>query len=109
MASTNGHKHAHAAGVHTHVGGMARAGGDRLAWVLLLTTAYMFAEAAGGWWTGSLSLVADAGHMLTDVAALAFALLAAWFGSGPATSRKTFGFYPVRKFAAFPKSGARSP
>ena len=106
MAATNGHTHAHGVhshGAHTHsrAGGMARASGDRLAWVLVLTAAYMFAEAAGGWWTGSLALLADAGHMLTDVAALALALLAAWFGSRPATSHKTFGYYRLEILAAF--------
>jgi cobalt-zinc-cadmium efflux system protein len=60
----------------------------------------MFAEAIGGWWTGSLTLLADAGHMLTDVAALALALLAVWFGSRPATSRKTFGYYRLEIVAA---------
>jgi cobalt-zinc-cadmium efflux system protein len=60
----------------------------------------MFAEAIGGWWTGSLTLLADAGHMLTDVAALALALIAVWFGSRPATSRKTFGYYRLEIVAA---------
>jgi cobalt-zinc-cadmium efflux system protein len=54
---------------------------------------YMFAEVIGAWWTGSLALLADAGHMFTDVAALILALTAVWFGSRPATSRKTFGYY----------------
>ncbi|HKR58964.1 MAG TPA: cation diffusion facilitator family transporter, partial [Pyrinomonadaceae bacterium] len=54
----------------------------------------------GGWWTGSLALLADAGHMLTDVAALALALIAAWFSSRPATSHKTFGYYRLEILAA---------
>lgn len=61
---------------------------------------YMVAEAAGGWMTGSLALLADAGHMLTDVAALALALMAAWFGARPATSSKTFGYYRLEILAA---------
>jgi cobalt-zinc-cadmium efflux system protein len=69
--------------------------------VLLLTAAYMLAEAAGGWWTGSLALLADAGHMLTDVAAIALALTAAWFGARPATPHKTFGYYRLEILAAF--------
>ena len=60
----------------------------------------MIAEAFGGWWTGSLALLADAGHMFTDVAALALALTALWFGSRPATSRKTFGYYRLEIIAA---------
>jgi cobalt-zinc-cadmium efflux system protein len=65
--------------------------GHRLSIVLLLTAGYMVAEAVGGWWTGSLALLADAGHMFTDVAALALALAAVWFGSRPATPSKTYG------------------
>lgn len=61
----------------------------------------MLAEAVGGWWTGSLALLADAGHMLTDAAALALALLAAWFGSRPATPSKTYGYYRLEILAAF--------
>jgi cobalt-zinc-cadmium efflux system protein len=72
----------------------------RLSLVLSLTAVYMIAEAFGGWWTGSLALLADAGHMFTDVAALALALTALWFGSRPATSRKTFGYYRLEIIAA---------
>lgn len=68
--------------------------------VLVLTGIYMIAEAVGGWWTGSLALLADAGHMLTDVAALALALTAAWFSSRPATSNKTFGYHRLEILAA---------
>lgn len=68
--------------------------------MLVLTAVYMVAEVVGGWFTGSLALLADAGHMLTDVAALALALLAAWFGARPATSRKTFGYYRLEILAA---------
>jgi len=60
----------------------------------------MIAETVGGWWTGSLALLADAGHMLTDVAALALALVALWFGSRPATPSKTFGYYRLEILAA---------
>lgn len=60
----------------------------------------MVAEAIGGWWTGSLALLADAGHSLTDVAALGLALVAIWFGSRPATSSKTFGYYRLEILAA---------
>jgi len=68
---------------------------------MLLTAGYMLAEAAGGWLTGSLALLADAGHMLTDVAALALALSAAWFASRPANPRKTYGYYRLEILAAF--------
>ena len=61
----------------------------------------MFVEAIGGWLANSLALVADAGHMLTDVAAMTLSLTAIWFGGRPATSRKTFGYYRAEILAAF--------
>ncbi len=72
----------------------------RLSVVLILTAAYMVAELVGAWWTGSLALLADAGHMFTDVAALILALTAVWFTSRPATSKKTFGYYRLEIIAA---------
>jgi cobalt-zinc-cadmium efflux system protein len=68
--------------------------------VLALTALYLLAEAFGGWWTGSLALLADAGHMLADVAALALALMAVWFGARPATPSKTFGYHRLEILAA---------
>jgi cobalt-zinc-cadmium efflux system protein len=76
------------------------ANGRKLGWVLALTAVYMVAETVGGWRTGSLVLLADAGHMLTDVAALGLAMAALWFGSRPATARKTFGYYRLEILAA---------
>lgn len=61
----------------------------------------MVAEAVGGWLTNSLALLADAGHMLTDVAALTLTLAAIWFASRPATSKKTYGYYRYEILAAF--------
>ena len=61
----------------------------------------MFAEAIGGWLTNSLALIADAGHMLTDVAALSLTLAAIWFAARPATAKKTFGYYRLEILAAF--------
>jgi len=71
-----------------------------LAGVLVLTLAYMVAEVVGGVVSGSLALLADAGHMLTDVGALALALLAAWFAARPPTPQKSFGYYRVEILAA---------
>jgi cobalt-zinc-cadmium efflux system protein len=85
---------------HSHSHDRAARSRRRLSIVLVLTAVYMFAEAAGGWLTGSLALLADAGHALTDVAALALALIAVWFGSRPATSSKTFGYYRLEILAA---------
>lgn len=61
----------------------------------------MLAEAIGGWFANSLALIADAGHMLTDVAALSLTLAAIWFASRPATAKKTFGYYRLEILAAF--------
>lgn len=61
----------------------------------------MIAEAVGGWFANSLALIADAGHMLTDVGALTLTLAAIWFAGRPATSKKTYGYYRLEILAAF--------
>lgn len=71
-----------------------------LAIVLGLTTAYMLAEVIGGLVTNSLALLADAGHMLTDVGGLALALAAIKFAERPATPERTYGYYRVEILAA---------
>ena len=58
----------------------------------LITLVFMIVEVAGGLISGSLALLADAGHMLTDVAALALAIVAARLAESPPTPRRTFGF-----------------
>ena len=78
--------HSHAD--HQHGGGATQ---RRLALVLALTFTYMIAEAVGGWLTGSLALLADAGHMLSDVAALGLALFAIWVASRRSGPRWTYG------------------
>lgn len=85
---------------HTHRHGRAPESRRRLSIVLLLTAIYMIAEALGGLWTGSLALLADAGHMLADTAALMLALMAVWFSARPATSNKTFGYHRLEILAA---------
>jgi len=87
---------------HTHSGDKNAARGlGKLKLALLLTFVYMFAEAFGGWYSNSLALVADAGHMLTDVAALSLTLAAIWFAARPATAKKTFGYFRLEILAAF--------
>ena len=61
----------------------------------------MIVEFFGGLFTNSLALMADAGHMLTDVAALGLSLFALWFSTRPATAKKTYGFLRVEILAAF--------
>jgi cobalt-zinc-cadmium efflux system protein len=64
----------------------------RLQLVFVLTVIFMVVEAVGGWLAGSLALLADAGHMLTDVGALALTLLTAWIARRPADATKTYGY-----------------
>jgi cobalt-zinc-cadmium efflux system protein len=85
---------------HDHRHGRSADSWRRLTLVLLLTAIYMVLEVVGGWWTGSLALLADAGHMFTDTAALILALTAVWISSRPATSKKTFGYYRLEIIAA---------
>ena len=58
----------------------------------IIITAYMFVEAIGGWLTGSLALLSDAGHMLSDAVALGATLMAFKIGEKAATHQKTFGY-----------------
>ncbi|WP_275288651.1 cation diffusion facilitator family transporter [Halomonas elongata] len=73
----------------------------RLGWAILLTGGFMVAELVGGVLSGSLALLADAGHMLTDAAALALALFAAWISRRPADTRRSYGYHRVQVLAAF--------
>lgn len=84
-----GHDHAHA---HAHGPGGAGEKLRRLSIALCLSAAVLVAEVIGAIVTGSLALLADAAHMLTDVAGLAIAVWAAILARRPATDRRTFGF-----------------
>jgi cobalt-zinc-cadmium efflux system protein len=90
---------AHAGHVHVPVTAGA-ASWRRLALTLALTTVVMVVELAAGFWTGSLALLADAAHMLTDVAGLALALFAIWIAHRPPTPAKTYGYYRAEILAA---------
>ena len=59
---------------------------------LVLTLVVLLAEAIGGWMSNSLALLADAGHVLTDAAALGLSLFVAWFSRQPVTAEKTYGY-----------------
>ena len=81
----------HAAG-HSHDHGDVRTmNRRRLFLVLILALSYAVIELVGGLWTGSLALLADSLHMVSDVAALALSLLAVWMAARPASKRRTFG------------------
>lgn len=73
----------------------------KLAVVLALTLGFMLLEAVGGWLSGSLALVADAGHMLADSAALLLALVSSWIATRPADDKRTFGWARGEVLAAF--------
>jgi cobalt-zinc-cadmium efflux system protein len=88
--SHHGHSHGHGAHAgHDHAHG---AGTRGLKIALGLTSVFLVAEVVGGIASNSLALLADAGHMLTDVAALALSLFVAWFSRQPVDGRKTFGY-----------------
>jgi cobalt-zinc-cadmium efflux system protein len=66
----------------------------------LLTSTFMVVELIGGILTNSLALVADAGHMVSDAAALGLGLAAMWIARHPHTERRTFGFHRAEILAA---------
>lgn len=87
---------------HGHTHQLSAAGKNKrpLTIVFCLTFFYLIVEVIGGFWTGSLALLADAGHMLTDVAGVGLALLAIWFAEKPASPERTYGYYRVEILAA---------
>ncbi len=100
---TRTHKHAHA---DEHVGqhGHGQAGDARKGKLLLafaLTTGMMLVEAFGGVWSGSLALLADAGHMLVDSMALLLAFVGAWLATRPADARRSYGYGRMEVLAGF--------
>ncbi|MDD5382635.1 MAG: cation diffusion facilitator family transporter [Candidatus Margulisbacteria bacterium] len=89
--------------MHEHKHPTAKPFGDNaraLIIALAITLLMMLVECVGGLMSGSLALLSDAGHMLTDTGALALALFALWFSQRPATTEKTYGFYRVEILAA---------
>jgi cobalt-zinc-cadmium efflux system protein len=72
----------------------------RLTLAFVITLVVMAVELAGSRLSGSLALLADAGHMLADAAALAIALFAAWIAQRPATAQRSFGFMRLEVLAA---------
>ena len=72
----------------------------RLTATLVLTCGFLVVEIAGALWSGSLALLADAGHMLTDAGGLGLALFAIWVAARPPTPAKTYGYYRAEILAA---------
>ena len=89
-------------GDHEHAHGDHGRGADRraLAIVFALTSTFVVAEVLGGLLTGSLALLADAGHMLSDALSLGIALFAVWLAGRPATPNRSFGYKRAEILAA---------
>src|ERR1035437_1158154 len=74
--------------------------GLRLIWALLLTLGFAAVEVIAGFWSGSLALLGDAGHMVTDSASLGLAAFAVWLSRRPPSRRHTYGLGRVETLAA---------
>ncbi len=98
---SSSHLHAHRAGdaIHHHV---AEGRNPRvLAWSVILTLSFAAVEAFAGFWSNSLALISDAGHMVTDSTALGLALLAQMIARRPPSPKNSFGFGRAEALAAF--------
>lgn len=103
----HGHSHGHE---HDHAHGHSHAGHDhlhgvtdqrRIGWAFVVIAAFMVVEIVGGVLSGSLALLADAGHMISDTAALGFSWAAIHYGKRPATARLSYGYKRLEILAAF--------
>lgn len=95
QAATHAHHH-HGPGHRHHHGAEMR----NLKWALLLTSTFFVVEVVGAILSNSLALLADAGHMLTDIAALGLSLFVGWFSRRPQTPQKTYGYLRLEILAA---------
>ena len=87
-----GHGHGHAAG--------RAVDRTRLRAALAVTVTVLVLELVGAWWSGSLALLADAGHMATDAGAVLLALSASYMANRPGSARRTFGWHRAEILAA---------
>lgn len=92
--------HTHSHEPHSHHSHGAGANKGALIVVLALVTVFLIAEVIGGFLTGSLALLADAGHMASDSASLALALFAFWLSEKPSTPNRSFGYKRAEILAA---------
>jgi cobalt-zinc-cadmium efflux system protein len=100
----SGAAHAHGGHGHHHHADARKISRNRLLTVIMLSGTFMIVEAIAGFMTGSLALIADAGHMLGDVAALALAFFAIWLSSRPAGPSRTYGYHRSEILAALANS-----
>lgn len=91
-----GHMH-----VHDHAARPDDVRSRRLAWAFALTSVTLAVEVVGGIWSGSLALLADAGHMLVDAMALLLAAVGAWVALRPADTRRSYGYGRMEVLVGF--------
>ncbi|MCB5291872.1 cation diffusion facilitator family transporter [Arthrobacter sp. SO3] len=94
-----GHDHSHSHGISASATGTAKHR-KRLIAVLAITLAVVLIQIIGALVSGSLALLADAGHMLSDAAGVFIALLAAWIAARPASDQRTYGYQRAEVLAA---------
>ncbi|MGZ8357392.1 MAG: cation diffusion facilitator family transporter, partial [Telluria sp.] len=99
--SPSSHLHAHGHGDAKHVHSIAGRGQKLLGWALGLTLLFAIVEVVAGFAANSLALISDAGHMVTDSAALGLALLAQLIARRPPSARHSFGLVRAEALAAF--------
>lgn len=95
------HLHAHRAGDARHRHMTEHRSQHILVWSAALTLGFALIEVAAGFWSNSLALISDAGHMVTDASALALALLAQFMAKRPPSAKHSFGFERAEALAAF--------
>lgn len=99
MSTTHNHQHDHPH-AHEHAGsGDTRS--RKLLFAFVLTTVMLVVEAIGGVWSGSLALLADAGHMMVDALALLLAFIGAWMATRPADARRSYGYGRMEVLVGF--------
>ncbi len=99
----HGHDHDHSHGIfsaHDHSEELRNASKRDLTLALVIISSFMFVEVVGGILSGSLALIADAGHMLTDAASIGLALFAVHFATRAASVQRTFGYHRLEILAA---------
>ena len=108
-AMAHSHDHAHSPGTehgaHSHDHSHASTSTTRLGWALAVTGAVVVAELLGAFWSGSLSLAADAGHMVVDASGLVIALIAAHLMRRPRDEKHTWGWARSEVLAAALQAG----
>ena len=108
-AVAHSHNHVHSPGTehgtHSHDHSHATASTTRLGWALAVTGAVVVAELVGAFWSGSLSLAADAGHIVVDASGLVIALIAAHLTRRPRDEKHTWGWARSEVLAAALQAG----